>query len=136
MQTPIKETPRRRIYRLAEQLAHWKCYGYTRICTEQDICVICEHCAPFYDGYNGADEWDCHMGGPANTDQEPILHCRKFKAVKEWKYASETFLIKAMGDIIQDMCKRETERVKPLIHVNYDKHETSIHKSNGEVDKY
>ena len=54
------------------------------------------------------------MGGPANTDQEPILHCRKFKAVKEWKYASETF----------------------LIHVNYDKHETSIHKSNGEVDKY
>jgi len=109
MQPPIKETPRKRIYRLAKQLAHWKCYGYSLICTEQDICSICEHYSPFYDGYNGGIEWACNADANV-AEQDPIWHCRKFRAVKDWKTVCETFLVKAMGDIIQDMCKRETER--------------------------
>lgn len=104
MQPPIKETPRRRIYRLAKQLAHWKCYGYSRICTEQDICVICEHCKV------SGGEWDCNAYFSHDSLEEPILHCRKFRAVKDWKVICETFITEAMGDIIHDMCKRETER--------------------------
>jgi len=108
----FKDTPRRRIYRLAKQLAHWKCYGYSSIATEQDICSICEHYSPFYDGYNGELEWDCNADANV-AEQDTIWHCRKFRAVKDWKTACETFLTKAMGDIIQDMCKRETEKAKP-----------------------
>jgi len=113
MNKQSKETPRQRIYRLAKQLAHWKCYGYSSICTEQDICSICEHYSPFEDGYNGGMEWYCNADANV-ADQEPIWHCRKFRASRDWKVRCETFLVKAMGDIICDMCKRETESVKPL----------------------
>ena len=95
---PIRETPRQRVYRLAKQLDHWKCYGDTRIVAEQEICVICEHCIVSIDG-----EWDCNY---CDTYQDTILHCRKFRATRDWKYLCETFLVRAMGDIIKGMCER------------------------------
>jgi len=109
---PPGETPRQRIYRLAEQLSYWKCYGNSPIATEQDICSICKHFAPIYDGYNEGYERSCNADANV-TGQDPIWHCRKFKAVKDWKFRCEKFLVNAMGDIINDMYRREWERLHP-----------------------
>lgn len=98
------ETPRQRMYRLINQIKHWKCYGYSRISSEQDICTMCQHFSVF------EQEAACSIGADGGKES-PILHCRKFKAFSDWHYFAEHLLNDVMADVIQDMCKRETESV-------------------------
>lgn len=101
---PLNETPRRRLYRLINQIKHWKCYGDSRISSEQEICIICQYFSVF------EQEANCYTGADRGKES-PILHCRRFKAFTDWKYSAEHLLNDVMADVIQDMCKQETESV-------------------------
>lgn len=95
-----KETPRERIKRLNRQIEYWSCFGHTRFC-KQDICTFCQHFR-VWDG-----EPDCFVKWGNNTG-DIVLHCRKFKAVPQWKYRCENLLSDLMSDIIKDLTGRLT----------------------------
>jgi len=84
----LSETPRQRIYRFNRQVKILKEIDYNTNFCEQPICTFCEYFSVW------EDDADCRVAASAwvNGDQDEILHCRKFRAIKNWQVKLLTIL--------------------------------------------
>lgn len=110
-----QETPRQRITRLRKQVEYWRCHGDSRYC-EPEICYFCQHFR-YYHYDEGGSDCDCGVRAPKwLAGDSPILHCRKFKAVKDWRFQCERHLNLVLADVVKDLTGRltVTSKERPL----------------------
>lgn len=88
-----KETPRQRIYRFNRQVQLLQSIDNSSNFCEQDICTFCTHFIIYPDYESSYGDPDCLVRAPHWEDGDtPILHCRKFKATKDWEIRLLTLL--------------------------------------------